>query len=197
LSTSKRLLALALASTIGCGKCGSSSSPGKSAGSEGDLEVESVDAGAPPMDVREAAQWAVAGEGEPAELMRLEDLVGCEGLRERAAERRDLMGVAVRAMQYCSDFSELPWLAEVAGSASDADARAALEAIDDLAARPRRATDPEDAEELHAGCSALLTLARSTSRPKERRALAVRALRMLAERGCVNVADIPVHLDGK
>ena len=66
-----------------------------------------------------------------------------------------------------------------------------------MAARPRRATDPEDADELHAGCGALLSLARSASRSRERRVLAVHALRMLAERGCVRRADIPTDPDAK
>jgi hypothetical protein len=100
-------------------------------------------------------------------------------------------------MQYCSDFSELPWLVDVATGKSDADARAALEAIDELAARPRRSNDPEDAEELHEGCGGLLALARSTSRAKERRVLAVRALRMLSERGCVRREEIPRDVDVK
>jgi hypothetical protein len=80
---------------------------------------------------------------------------------------------------------------------SDDDAKAALESIVELAARRRRATDPEDADELHAGCVALLDLARSTERSKERRVLAIRALRMLAERGCVKRADIPTDLDAR
>jgi hypothetical protein len=148
------------------------------------------------MDAREAAQWAAAAGGEPEELMRIEDLVGCVGLRDRASQP-ELRATAIHAMGYCTDFSELPWLADLAAEKNDTEARAALEAIDELAARPRRATDPEDADELHAGCGALLALARSTSRPRERRVLAVRALRMLSERGCVRRADIPTDVDAK
>jgi hypothetical protein len=149
------------------------------------------------MDERERAQWAAAREGDAEERMRLVDLVGCEGLRERTLAEADLRGVAVAAMAYCSDFAELPWLAEVAAGKNDSDARAALDAIGQLAARPRRATDPEDASELHEGCAALLAMARETGRPKERRVLAIRALRMLAERGCVSRADIPGDLDAR
>ncbi len=149
------------------------------------------------MDAREAAQWAAAADGgDPEELMRAADLVGCAGLRERASQV-ELRTTAIRAMSYCRDDSELPWLAELAAGKNDSEARAALDAIVDLAARIRRATDPEDAEELHAGCGALLTLARSTSTPRVRRVLAVRALRMLAERGCVRRADIPTDVDVK
>jgi hypothetical protein len=147
------------------------------------------------MDDRERAQWAAAREGDPEDLMRLVDLVGCEGLRERAPGSAELRSVALQAMRYCGDFSELPWLADIAGGSSDTDAREALDAIVQLAARPRQATDPEDAQELHEGCAALLAIARDGNRPRERRVLAIRALRMLAERGCVRRADIPAELD--
>jgi hypothetical protein len=100
-------------------------------------------------------------------------------------------------MQYCRDFSELPWLAEVATTGSDEEAKEALDAVVELAARPRRATDPEDADELHTGCGALLELARGAERPRVRRVMAIRALRMLSERGCVKKAEIPTELDAK
>jgi hypothetical protein len=188
-----RLVAIALLTAIGCGRATSSQSSSTSSAGGTDQESAGVVAS---MDAREAAQWAAAAQGDAEELMRLEDLVGCQGLHDRAS-RRDLRDTAIRAMQYCPDFSELPWLAEVATDKSDADAHAALEAIDELAARPRRANDPDDADELHAGCGALLALARSPSRPRERRVLAVRALRMLSERGCVRRADIPADVDVK
>jgi hypothetical protein len=148
-----------------------------------------------PMDERERAQWAAAKDGDPEELMRLADLIGCEGLHERASGSAELRSVAIRAMRYCGDFSELPWLAELAGGSSDVDAREALDVIVHLAARPRQATDPEDAEELHEGCAALLAIARDGNRLRERRVLAIRALRMLAERSCVRRTDIPADLD--
>jgi hypothetical protein len=148
------------------------------------------------MDEREREAWAQADGGDPAELLRLVDLVGCSELPARAAVP-GLRVLAVRAMRYCPDFSELPWLAGVASTGTDDVAIEALETVVDLAARPRRAVDPEDADELHAGCAALLGLARSTDRPRPRRVLAVRALRMLAERGCVQRAEIPTELDAK
>ncbi len=104
---------------------------------------------------------------------------------------------AVRAMRYCPDFSELPWLAGLASTGPDDVATEALDAIVEQAARRRRAVDPEDADELREGCATLLGLARSTDRPRPRRVVAIRALRMLAERGCVQRADIPTDLDAK
>jgi hypothetical protein len=100
-------------------------------------------------------------------------------------------------MSYCDDFSELPWLTSIAASAKDGEAIEALDAILDQAARPRRPTDPEDAQELWTGCQALLALSKSTGQPRPRRVMAVRALRMLSERGCVKRAEIPSDLDAK
>jgi hypothetical protein len=187
--------------------CGKSTSPSASvpAGSVGSASPDATggtggageEAGATPMDAREAAQWAAAKEGDAEELARLADLVGCEGLRERGEAAAELRPTAIRAMQYCRDFSELPWLAQIGATGGDEDARAALETVVELAARPRRATDPEDADELHVGCGALLDLAKASDRPRARRVLAIRALRMLSDRGCVKRADIPTDLDAR
>jgi hypothetical protein len=186
------LFASAVIAALHCGKTTSPS--GRASQSAGGAEQGVDQAG--PMDEREVEAWAQADAGEAPELMRLTDLVGCETLRERASDpaRR---AEALRAMAYCPDFSELPWLAAVGVTGRDDDAALALEAIVDQAGRPRRSTDPEDADELHAGCGALLGLARATGRPRARRVLAVRALRMLAERGCVARGDIPTDLDAK
>jgi len=189
--------ALCALAAVHCGKATPRGAPAPSAtvgaGAAGEgARAAGDDAG--PMDEREEQAWGEADGGEAQELIRLTDLVGCETLRERASDP-SLRATAVRAMAYCPDFSELPWLAEVGAIGRDDDAIAALTAIGDQAARPRRATDPEDADELHAGCGALLALARATERPRARRVLAIRALRMLAERGCVARADIPTDLD--
>jgi hypothetical protein len=128
--------------------------------------------------------------------MRLADQIGCDVLRVRASDAA-LRPTAIRAMAFCRDFSELPWLADVATSAGDAEAILALEAIVQQAARGRRSTDPEDATELGEGCRSLLKLARAAGRPRPRRVRAVRALRMLADRGCVKRSDIPSDLDAR
>jgi hypothetical protein len=177
----------------GCGKKENAVDAGAPTGSVSEGQ-ELPDAA--PMSEREAAQWEAAKEGEDAELMRLVDLVGCEGLEQRAGTK-ELRATALAAMAYCPEFTELPWLARVGMEGNDADARAALEAVVEQAARPRRSTDPEDAEELHAGCQTLLALAKDASRPKERRVLAVNALRMVSERGCVKAGEIPTELDAK
>jgi hypothetical protein len=193
---------MALVFFVACGKGKATTAATPSASSAegvadaGVAPTESDD-GSMPMDAREAAQWAAAKEGEPEELMRLAQLVTCTGLHERAVQQPELRPTALAAARYCRDFSELPWLAQVGAEGSDADARAALAAIGDLAARPRRSVDPEDADELHGGCATLLALARKTDAPRERRVLAIHALRMLADYGCVKRPDIPTDLDAK
>ena len=160
-------------------------------------EPESASEGPPsPMDPAESALWTAAKDGEAEELMRLSDRVGCAGLRERA-QASDLRMTALRAMEFCRDFSELPWLVEVASGSGDSEAQAALAAIDALATLPRRPLDPDDAEELREGCDNLMKLARSTGAGRDRRVLAVRALRMLSDRGCISRAAIPTDVDAK
>ncbi|MGD0679147.1 MAG: hypothetical protein ABSC94_27430 [Polyangiaceae bacterium] len=146
------------------------------------------------MSAREAEAWSRAQDGGDDDLIRLDDLIGCDGARERGGAPA-LRMTALHAMAYCPDFSELPWLAEVATTGDDAQADSALDSIVEQASRPRRTTDPEDAKELGEGCRRLLTLARASDRPRVRRVVAVRALRMLAERGCVQRSEIPHDFD--
>ncbi len=72
---------------------------------------------------------------------------------------------AIRAMAFAPEpgaLAGLPFLAEAARGPDDAQAQAALESAIDLAARPRRAVDPEDAAEMKAGCDSMLALARES-----------------------------------
>jgi hypothetical protein len=199
----RRLPLLVLALVAALAACGKGKSPDPAAPSASAAATATmtlahpIDAGddaGSTMDVREAAQWEAAKDGDPEELMRLADLAGCEGLHEGAVQP-ELRPTALLAMQYCRDFSELPFLSQVGIDGNDADARAALGSAVALAARPRRSVDPEDADELHTGCATLLSLARAVDRPRDRRVLAIRALRMLSEYGCVKRADIPADLD--
>lgn len=183
-----------------CGK-GTSSASAASGSPAHDAGADAVagDEAGSPMDAREAEAWARASAKEAGEedLIRLTDLVGCPGLRERASDAA-LRGTAIRAMAHCDDFSALPWLAQIASvQGGEEQALDALDAVVDQASRVRRATDPEDADELHTGCGALLTLARTPGAPRPRRVRAIRALRMLADRGCVKLADIPHDLDAQ
>jgi hypothetical protein len=183
---------LVAAQVAGCGKRAAVAGDAAASGGAQDAAPAVGEA----MSEREAAQWEAARGGDPDERIRLAELVGCDGLEQRA-DNRELRPIALASMAYCPDFGELPWLAQVAKEGSDGDARTALEAVLDQAARPRRSTDPEDAEEIHAGCQTLVALARDLKAPRERRVLAVSALRMLSERGCVKREEIPAELDAR
>lgn len=146
------------------------------------------------MDARETELWGRAKEGEGDDLARLADYVGSVGLVERGADPA-LRATAVRALAFVHDFAALPWLASVGADRDDAEAVSALDAIVELASQPRRAVDPEDASELREGSDKLLALAKDTSTANERRVRAIRALRMLVDRHCVDPAQIPTDLD--
>lgn len=197
-----RWLPLALLAVVHCGKGATPAAPvGSTTAAAGSDAARPVEAGADedaggPMDAREMDAWGRALDGGDDDDVRLADLVGCVGLRERAQDPR-LRRIAIRAMGQCQDFSELPWLADLGAHAPDAEAIAALDAIVAQAARVRRATDPEDADELHEGCGMLLGLAKTATQPAARRVRAIRSLRMLADRGCVKRADIPADLDAR
>jgi hypothetical protein len=176
-----------------CSSCSRASSGAAEAGAA-PVASEAAEVGAP-MDPREAELWQRAGGGEGDDLARLVDYEGCVGVVERGRDDASLRPTAVRAVAYCRDMVALPWLAEVGQDGPDADALAALDSAVELAAQPRRAVDPDDAPELRDGCDRLMGLAKDTARPKERRIVAIRALRMLADRGCVDRAAIPTDLD--
>ena len=112
--------------------------------------------------------WARANDedgGTEDDLARLARREGVAGLIERGAHpawRR----AAARALGQTRGFSALAWLAEVGASDDDGDAIAALESAVDLAAQPRRATDPDDAEEIRAGCDKLGSIANTERRSR-------------------------------
>jgi hypothetical protein len=191
------VLAILFASAAACGKKAPSraASPSDMALAD-DGEGMEAHPRLAPMSAAEADAWARAASGDEEDRMRLFDLVGCTGLRERADEPARRM-TAIRAMAYCVDFTELPWLVSIATHALDDEALEALQAILENAAQVRLATDPDDAIELHAGCALLLELARDSGQSRARRVLAIRALRMLAERGCVRRDQIPGDFDAK
>ncbi len=142
--------------------------------------------------------WRRADDGESDDLARLADREGAAGILERATSGGAAPVsrlTALRALAYADGYEALPFLAEAAAGANDADASAALESLADIAARKRRATDQEDGFELREGCDAILVLARDTSRPRARRIGAIRFLRMMTDRGCVQATDIPADLD--
>jgi hypothetical protein len=152
----------------------------------------SVPAEAGAAAVRDVAMWTAARGGAPEDLASLATHEGAAGLVEAAAEP-ELRATALRAMGYARGWAQLPFLARTAAGKDDDEASLALASAVELAARPRTAVDVEDAVELHEGCAALEGLARETSRARERRIEALRALRMLP----CPAADLPTDLDAR
>jgi hypothetical protein len=187
---------------VACGKStpGASTPDGSKAPDAGALAASAAPATDSPLD----DLWKRAKDGDADDLARLADREGEAGLRARAERDPSLRLTAIRALAEAPEpgvFLALPFLARAAAGPDETEATAALESTIDLAARPRRATDPEDAAELKEGCDLLLAFARDPKDggavPRARRVKAIRALRMLADRGCVDPAQVPQDLDAK
>lgn len=136
------------------------------------------------------------GAADDDELFRWARREGIEAVVEAAKVGERKRPDAYRALAQSGEVRALAFLADEAKS-REKDARAALEAANELAATPRKQVDPDDAEELRAACDTLLWLAREKGRPPKERALAVSTLRMMVAYGCVKATDIPVDLDAK
>ena len=142
--------------------------------------------------VRDVAMWASARGGQTEDLATLATHEGAAGLIEAAADP-ELHVTALRAMAYARGWAQLPYLATAATGRDDEEARIALSSAVELGARPRRSEDVEDEAELREGCEKLGALARDVERAKERRVLALRALRMLP---CPK-QELPTDLDAR
>jgi len=175
------LLAIVLFAT--CGGCG------KRAPAGGDTTAaQAADGGASPVNkaafvmdgaaLRDERMWNHAKDGEDEDLSTLAAHEGAMGLVEATSDPA-LRSTAIRAMAFARGWAQLPFLAKAASGKDDEEARLALEVTVELAARPRRAEDPEDATELAEGCELLSALARDAGRPRGRRVAAIRALRMM------------------
>jgi len=137
--------------------------------------------------------WARAAEGAEEDVMRLARTLGPGGLADGATTKETTL-LAARAMAHTDGLAALPWLADKAAAG---DAEIALEAAESavrLAARGRDQRDPEDAEEMREGCTKLLALAKGSA-PKALKIKAIRAMRLLADRGCQKADDIPKDFD--
>jgi hypothetical protein len=192
-------LALGFAAFAACGGCRTprvestaASSPSAVSSSRGGPARADVDAG---VLVHDPLLWSHASGGDIEDLATLAAHEGAAGLVE-ATEDAAVRTIAIRAMAYAAGWAQLPYLVKVAGGKDDAEARLALDSTLELAARPRRAEDPEDADELREGCDGLGALARDPTRARPRRVSAVRALRMMA---CppTSSAELPADLDAK
>ena len=155
----------------------------------------------PDANVARSAQleelWTRAKDGDDDELARLAQKEGVHGLEERAASPQYRV-TALRAMAFTPGFSSFATLGGAAEKGTDDEAKAAIDSADAVAARKREQVDPEDDDELAAGCTSLLAAAKNTQRARPIRVGAVRALRMLVDRPrCPRPSDIPNDVDAK
>ncbi|MEO8875717.1 MAG: hypothetical protein ABI461_09030, partial [Polyangiaceae bacterium] len=134
--------------------------------------------------------------GEADDLARLADREGAAALAEAGTDPAKRL-TAIRASAFAEGFAGLPFLAQAADGADVEQAKAAVDAIDAIAGRPRRATDPEDAVEFRAGCTQLLITAKNAAKSRSVRVGIIRALRMWADRACAKPEEIPIDLDVK
>ena len=197
--------AIALAATLAfvasvataCSACGKSPTgdPNVAAGKAGVPLVSrtSFPPEAGPAAVRDVAMWTSARDGQLEDLASLATHEGAAGLVEAASDP-ELRKTALRAMAFARGWAHLPYLALVATQPDDDEARLALDSTVELSARRRTAEDVEDAAELREGCEKLVALARDREQQaRERRILALRALRMLP---CPK-QELPVDLDAR
>ena len=174
----------------GCGRSNPNTPPGAASASASSTTGEG--GAAPSVAIPSDRFWELAKDGEEEDLATLAVHEGAAGLVD-GASRADQRMTAIKAMAYARGWAQLPYLSTIALAKDDAEAKAALESIVDLAARPRTSGDPEDKNELEEGCGKLVDLAKAADRDKARRVLAIRALRMMP---CPN-ADLPTDLDAK
>jgi len=168
---------------------------------------ESGDAAPPPSLGPEAAKesertkdelWRRALDGDPVDLARLADREGAGGLLEGLEEGGPIALAALGALPWAADAdAAYQRLGEIVRQLDPAAAGPVVQAILDMASRPRRQTEALDPAGLRSCADALLTLAERKSLAKSVRAPAISALRMLVERGAVSAAAIPTDLDPK
>ena len=186
------LILIALAPACTCGKTV------PAADSDATVDASSIDAAALIERSEEVERlWTEAADGgDDSELMRLANQEGPMGLVERSIDPRYRL-TALRAMGYTTGYVALPELGAAAQNGPENEATVAVDSATLIASQKRRQVDPEDALELRDGCDRLLLAAKDTTRPHAVRVGAIRALRGLSDRGCVNQSDIPGDVDVK
>ncbi len=178
----------------GCGGCGKSGLP------QGDAAPSNRTVLPPDAShaaVRDLAMWSHARDGGTEEdLAALAVQEGGAGLVEAAGDPA-LTSTAIRAMPFACGWTMMPYLATTLGGEDEALAKLASASLQELAARPRRAEDAEDVDELREGCEKLGGVARDKDRAKDRRIGAIRALRMMPCPPWPAGSAIPTDLDAK
>jgi hypothetical protein len=162
----------------GCGKRAVDGPDGKESATGANIASPSASTSTATPPLVPSRLWESADSGDAEDLAALATHEGAIGL---VAGARDpsRKKTAIRAMGHARGWAQLPFLAEVASAKDDDEAALALAAVTELAVRPRRSEDVEDADELREGCISLQTMARDTAKPRSRRVGTIRALRMM------------------
>ena len=145
------------------------------------------------IDLLREEQWARAKTGDPDELARLADREGFFGIFERV-DSSLYRTTAIRAFSFVDGFSALPWLSTIAVGEDAYEAQVALQTIVHLAAQ-QWAGAQEHKEEVREGGVRLLTFVHASGGPNHRRAMAIHALRMFADRGLFSSPALSDELD--
>lgn len=188
-----------LATCGGCGKggpAGADTTAAKHAGGDGSAPLREDTVETDAAALRDMRMWQNAKDGEVEDLATLATHEGAIGLVEATGDPA-LRRTAIKAMAYARGWAQLPFLARTSIGKDDDEAHLALESTIELAARPRRAEDPEDADELRRGCADLVALARDTARPRSRRVAVIRALRMMPCPPLDDAEALPTDVDAK
>jgi len=134
--------------------------------------------------------------GDPIDLASLADREGASGLLAGVEQGGEAGVTALHALPHADDAElALRRLGEIALQVDGKTQRDVVDAIHGIASRPVRQAEVIDATGARACADALLDIARRSGVPKETRAVAVSALRSLAERMVVDPARIPTDLD--
>jgi hypothetical protein len=149
-------------------------------------------------------RWTLARGDDPLDKERLAVAVGAAELAAAVDDTDEIAAAALAALPFADDAEvALGKLASRLGSTRAPSGwrttwqAAVLTSILGIAGQPRRPREPLDPEGARACGEALLAFAVDPGHPHDERALAVSALRALAEHGTVDRARIPSDLDGR
>jgi hypothetical protein len=149
-------------------------------------------------------RWVRARGDDPLDKERLAVAVGAAELVAGVDDRDDVAQAALASLPFADDAEvALGTLADRLTSARSPPGwprtwrASVLTAILGVAGQPRRQREPLDPEGARRCGEALLAFAADTGKPRDERALAISAVRALAERGYVDRGRIPSDLDTK
>ena len=178
------LFAVTLCAT-GC-KAAGDASPGTTVPSVS--AAASVTTPPPPMPITGDALFTAAEAGDPEDALRLLQREGTQGL-VRALSEEKLRVAAIHGLGQTQGLGAVRPLVRAADDSAEPEL--ALRTAVDLIVQARRSADVDAPEEIRDAARVLAEMTQDERRPPPVRALALRALRLLADRGAVAPGTIP------